>query len=270
MATLKLLTIRTTEREEEHYSSQRQTQLSQQAARVGNAYLGTPTQAQPKSSRVPEHISSAPKKKDAKLVFTPGVLSALRPDNGSSNTSAEQMDTPTNQAATETNLEPTMENIIAEMQKVHDMFTQKVIRSKQKTEVRDIMAWVIDQIKAMGNEVKKTPTQQERQQPSEENINLGQVMAELAEIRKAMKQTYSQVAQGATTKDTPATTKEGEAHNDCATAHKCKANHAHATAHQERQPSEEQQDKARSEQAKQDVILTTRDAKDDAQKKVGN
>src|SRR5204863_7630994 len=55
-----------------------------------------------------------------------------------------------------------------------------------------------------------------------------------------------------------------------ATAHKCKANHVHATAQQERQPSEEQQDKARSEQAKQDVILTTREAKDDAQKKVGN
>ena len=45
-----LLTIQTTKREEEHYSTQRQTQLSQQPARVGNAYLGTPTQAQPKNS----------------------------------------------------------------------------------------------------------------------------------------------------------------------------------------------------------------------------
>src|SRR5437667_10647809 len=45
-----LLTIQTTKREEEHYSTQRQTQLSQQPARVGNAYLGTPTQVQPKNS----------------------------------------------------------------------------------------------------------------------------------------------------------------------------------------------------------------------------
>ena len=45
-----ILTIRITKREEEHYSTQRQTQLSQQPARVGNAYLGTPTQAQPKNS----------------------------------------------------------------------------------------------------------------------------------------------------------------------------------------------------------------------------
>src|SRR5437667_9136217 len=45
-----LLTIQTTKREEEHYSTQRQTQLSQQPARVGNTYLGTPTQAQPKNS----------------------------------------------------------------------------------------------------------------------------------------------------------------------------------------------------------------------------
>jgi len=220
---------------------------------------------------MPGDTSRAPKKKDTKLTINPEALSTLRHDNESSTKSAiEPRETPTDQARTETGLEPTMEDILAVMEKVHNTLLQKVIRSEQKTEARSNMEWIIAQVKAMSKEIKDTPAQQEMQQSSEENISLGQVMAELAEIKKAVKQTYSQAVQKTVTKYVPATTHEGETHHACATGHKCGASHVHATQ-QELQPNKEQeQDKARSEQAKKDVILTTRGANDEAQKKVEN
>src|SRR5204863_7839987 len=144
----------------------------------------------PISYSVPEDISRAPRKKDTKLTFTPEALTAMR--SGSSSTMIEEkMDTPTDQTITETSLAPIMENILAEMQKIHGVFLQKVIRNEQKTEALGIMTRVIDQIKSMSNEIKKTPAQQKRQQPLEninhEQVSLEQVMTELADIKKTIK-----------------------------------------------------------------------------------
>src|SRR5437762_2757589 len=176
------------------------------------------------------------------------------------------MESPTDQRITETSSALIMENILAEMQKIHEVFLQKVIRNEQKTEALGIMTRVIDQIKAMSNEIKETPAQQERQQPLEninhEQVSLKQVMTELADIKKTIKQTYSQAAQRAMT---PPITIGHETHHGCTSNH----NHEHEGTQQEHETSKEQEkDMARIEQAKKDVILTTREANEDTKEKM--
>src|SRR5436190_16098739 len=129
-----------------------------------------------------------------------------------------------------------------------------------------IMTWVIDQIKAMSNEIKKTPAQQERQQQLEninhEQVSLEQVMTELADIKKTIKQTYSQAAQRAMT---PPITIGHETHHGCTNNH----THERGGSQQERETSKEQEKHmARIEQAKKDVILTTREANEDTKEKM--
>src|SRR5438552_1369031 len=141
-----------------------------------------------------------------------------------------------------------MENILAEMQKIYNVFLQKVIRNEQKTEALGTMTRVIDQIKVISNEIKKTPAQQESQQPREnvnhEQVSLEQVMTELADIKKTIKQTYSQAAQRAMS---PPIVNKHETRHACANDH----DHGHEGTQQERQINAElEKDVSRNEQAK--------------------
>ena len=171
------------------------------------------------------------------------------------------------QACAEIGLEPTLENILKVMQDAHDMLFQNTIRKNQKEDTRNKMAWAIKHVKAMSVGVKDTQIQQERQG---ENTCLKGIWAELTEIKKAVKQTYAQAVAGSTRTPT-----HHEPKHTCATpGHGCGTGGTRgtkATAQHEPQFNEEyEKDRARTEQAKKDVIITARDANDDVRTSVAN
>ena len=190
-----------------------------------------------------------------------GCISAMRTgDEGISKTAPKPMDTPIDQMDSEITMEPTMENIIEVMQSVHDLLHEKVLRNEQKNNARNKMSWAIKYVKA-----RCTPTT--LQNTPEENAGYKEIITELAEIKKAVKQTYAQAVQKAEIKNVAVTSHTGETSHASATGHKHGTDHTHA--HATAQVNKEQ-DKCRSEEAKKDVILTTRDASDDMKKKIAN
>jgi hypothetical protein len=205
----------------------------------------------------PDSISMAPRKKATKLSITAESLEATHTDDeGTSKPASKPTDTLTDQENSGINMEPNLENILKVMQSVHDVLLQNVVRSNEKADARNKLTWAIEHVKAMSIPTQSRP---------EENTCYKEIISELAEIKKAVKQTYAQAAQKAVTKVVAETTQTGKGLNACASGHKCGTDHAHATAQ-----VKYEHDQARSEKAKKDIILTTREASDAMKEKIAN
>jgi len=164
-------------------------------------------------------------------------------------------------------MEPTLENILKAMQDVYDALSETTLRKVPKDAARSKMAWAITHVKAMGEETKATQAQK-RLNPTEENTHLKEIWAELAEIKNAVKQTYAQALQKPVSKSAGVSAHYESKHMR-ANGHEHGTHHVHTMAQHEPQPSKDhEQDKARSEQAKKDIILTARNASDDAKVKL--
>lgn len=204
----------------------------------------------------PEDVGKAPRKKDTKIVVTPGELGVIRINDKTKGNSEPEL------VNNEADMEPILENIIKIMQHVEEVLQQPTIRKDQKENARNKMAWAITHAKAIDEDIKSIQAQ-EGKPPINENTCLEKVLAELGEIKRAVKQTYSQAAQKAMTKTANPSAPALKTHHTCSTDHKCEADHEHAIAQQE----DYEQDKARIAQAKKDVILSICEANDDAKEK---
>jgi hypothetical protein len=200
------------------------------------------TKTPPTKVCTPEDINKAPRKKTTKLLIAPDELEPTHNVDKSISKMAR------NGNSVELNLE----NLLETMQSVHDALLQPTLRGEQKADARSKMVWAMECVKAMHGKNVDNPAPQ---RTSEERACHKEIMTELAEIRKAVKQTYAQAAQRATVSNT-VTIAQTTDHNHTTTAgHNCK--------------SDLEQDRIRSAQAKKDVVLTIRDASD-AMKEIAN
>lgn len=202
----------------------------------------------------PGDINKAPKKKDTKLAVVPMGIGAMGTvHEGPSKPDFKPAETSAGEAIIEFNMDPTLENILKAMQGVEEALSQNTLRSGQKAEARSKMAWLIKHAETL---IEKVDDASAPQRKPEEEACHKEIMTELAEIKKAVKQTYAQAAQKAVAIDTHPAVHTGKTHPTCTTDHECEA--------------DLNQDKARNEQAKRDIVITARGASDDTKKKIEN
>ena len=196
----------------------------------------------------PDDISKAPRKRAPKLSVNPeGLETTYTVDKGTSKVAHTTTADQTNK------MEPSLKNILEAMQTVHDVLLQATLRAEQKIDARTKMAWAIENIKAMSGEFDDIPTPQ---RTSEECASHKEIMSELAEIKKAVKQTYAQAAQKAMSAN-PITTNHGTDHN-------------HTPTDDRNSIAILEQERIRDAQAKKDVILTIREASDTMKKEIAD
>jgi hypothetical protein len=167
----------------------------------------------------PPNVPMAPKKKESTLTTKPRSVnttnitqSSTQIDETSSVDKSKLARTSKKATADQmNNVEPNLENILETMQAIHDALLQTILRSEQKTDARNKMAWAIESIKAMSGKLVDIPIPQRM---PEESISHKEIMIELAEIKKAVKQTYTQTAQKAMTAN-PAPINHGMDHHHC-------------------------------------------------------
>ena len=80
----------------------------------------------------------------------------------------------------EIDMEPTIENTLKVMQSVHELLHQKVLRSDQKNDARNKVAWAIEQITAMIAPKERLPTA--------DNTDMNNIANDIQDIKVALKE----------------------------------------------------------------------------------
>jgi hypothetical protein len=182
----------------------------------------------------------APKKKE------PTLTTKFR---GTNATSTAQPSTQSDEASNEAATEPPPEDLIQAMEKVRGILSLKTIKKDQKDNALQIIDKVIN---GMSEILRDRHDRQGKQVPTEDSARLSNIENQLAQLTKAIMdppQTYAQAVQ-----------------RNIANARNAVENHPlHPVP-----GIKERAEKLKRERAKTEVVLTTRNASDDAKNKLMN
>jgi hypothetical protein len=201
-----------------------------------------------------EEVNNAPKKKTSVIMMKPEGISTMRINNKSTSKSDNIHPNPiNNEVNDEFSIESIVENLMTTMKRVQKMMTQDTIKKEEKRIAHNDLDQALTSLNMLNEKVKGRFTKGKAEQPEKENITLNDIMREIIEIKtKVNKPSYAQAVMNSRTSCTNSTVPP-----------------AQTTAQQNSQLEEEKKkDKARIEQTRKDIFLTTREADDDTKTKV--